>query len=86
MKEQVYIAHVCKNSLLNKKDKNYCENGFVDISPKKNTISEQCWKYCPRCEELGFPKITEPPTRELSEAQKNNIEKMHEGKRLKETL
>lgn len=60
-----YIAHVCVNSKLppiqkgiDGKEKidhpDYCERGFVDISPCSSSIGEQCWKYCPECEAKGF--------------------------------
>jgi|GEM_PF-3658757 len=48
------IAHVCLNSKLPKKHKDYCNGGFVDIAPSHKTCSLQCWKYCPECEAKGF--------------------------------
>ena len=90
----VYIAHVCLNSRLrpvqkgiNGKEKinhpDFCERGFVDIDPSGYSIGEQCWKYCPACEEKGFPIISQPEKKELSEKQLQNIENMQKIKGLK---
>ena len=57
-KEYLFIAHVCLNSLKDKKHVDYCERGFVAESPKKSTCSEQCWRYCNECVSKGYPVIT----------------------------
>lgn len=78
--KKLYIAHVCLNSKLKplvkgQKHPDFCDSGFVDISPTSSTIGEQCWKYCPNCESKGFPVIKHPKKKILNENQKNALKK-----------
>jgi hypothetical protein len=74
-----YIAHVCLNSKLPITHKDYCEQGFVDISPTKSTCTEQCWKYCTKCEGKGFPVIKKKPFNEKLQAKMENARAFIKG-------
>ncbi len=80
MSEYLYIAHVCLNSKLPRNHKDYCERGFIAESTYTNTITEQCWKYCPECEAKGFPIIT-PENRNKCKRGKNIQEVIENNKK-----
>lgn len=49
-----YVIHVCKNSTLNPKDLNYCDNAWVDKDTTNVTTTPPTWKYCKECVKKGF--------------------------------
>ncbi len=73
---QYFVAHACLNSRLPKDSPYYCNIGFIDKAPNKNTSSEQCWKYCPSCEAKGFPEIKKKP---ISKEMKRKLKLMRLG-------
>lgn len=82
MPRGVYIVHHCKNTKLNPKDKDYCNNCFIDVD-KNNSQSPPKWKYCPECEAKGFKnprKINSTRTPEQIEAFKKRMEEYRKSK------
>lgn len=51
---EVYVTHTCRNSKLNPKDPNYCDEAWVDIDKTKVKDTPPTWKYCPKCVKKGF--------------------------------
>lgn len=54
LNEEAYVTHTCKNSKLDPKDPNYCNEAWVDIDKTKVKDTPPTWKYCPKCVQKGF--------------------------------
>ena len=55
MKEEIkYVAYVCVNSLKNEKDKDYCNNIWIDKDEVDAFINPPDYKYCAECVKKGF--------------------------------
>ena len=79
MKEQIYVAHICKN-----KD---CKNIWIDedLTNAKNRAPK--WKYCKECcEKFGFTNPKSPPKKILSKKQEATIQKHRFQKRKKSSV
>lgn len=78
-----YIAHVCRNSRLDKDDSNYCNRMWVD-EDKYNASAPPTWRYCPECVKKGFKnprKIKRTMTPEQIEAFKQRMQKYRDEKK-----
>lgn len=78
-----YVCHVCKNSKLEAKDPNYCNNAWIDKDLTNATTIPPRWKYCPECEKKGFknPKKTKRTmTPEQIEAFKERMKEYRKNK------
>lgn len=63
MRNDVYIAHVCKNSTLPPADPNYCNRIWIDVDKTHATTYAPTWKFCKECEAKGFKN---PKTRNIT--------------------
>ena len=66
-----YVAHDCRNSRLSERNKNYCNNRWIDIDITKATTQIPTWKYCRDCcEKLGINFENQKPSDYMSEKEK----------------
>jgi len=49
MDEIKYVAHICANSLKKEKDKDYCNNIWIDKDELDVYVNPPVYKYCEDC-------------------------------------
>ena len=54
MDEIKYVAHICANSLKKEKDKDYCNNIWIDKDELDVYVNPPVYKYCEDCIKKGF--------------------------------
>lgn len=62
-RNDIFVAHVCKNSTLSPTDENYCNRIWIDVDKTGATSYPPTWKYCKECEAKGFKN---PKTRNIT--------------------
>lgn len=66
-----YVAHDCRNSRLDERSKNYCNNRWVDVDLTRATTLIPTWKYCRECcEKLGIDFENQKPSDYMSDEEK----------------
>lgn len=66
-----YVAHDCRNSRLDEKHKDFCNNRWIDKDITKATTLIPTWKYCRECcEKLGIDFGNQKPSDYMSEEEK----------------
>ena len=66
-----YVAHDCRNSRLDEKHKDFCNNRWIDKDITKATTLIPTWKYCRECcEKLGIDFENQKPSDYMSEEEK----------------
>ena len=66
-----YVAHDCRNSRLDERSKNYCNNRWIDVDMTGATTLIPTWKYCRECcEKLGIDFEKQKPSDYMSEEEK----------------
>lgn len=74
-----FVLHFCKNKK--------CNNGWIDEDLTNAKSRPPKWKYCDECcEKYGFVNPPYPPKKQLSEKQKEVIEKNKFQKRKKDEI
>ena len=79
VKEKTFVVHFCKNK--------ECNNAWLDedLTNAKSRVPQ--WKYCPECcNKYGFINPIFPPKKQLSERQKETIQKNKFCKRKKSSV
>ena len=82
-----YVAHDCRNSRLDERSKNYCNNRWIDVDMTGATTLIPTWKYCRECcEKLGINFEKQKPSDYMSEEEiqkrKMNLAKGRKSKHL----
>lgn len=63
-----YVAHDCRNSRLSERNKNYCNNRWVDVDITNAQTQIPTWKYCRECcEKMGIDFDNQKPSDYMSE-------------------
>lgn len=63
-----YVMHFCRNSRLSERNKNYCNNGWIDKDLTNAQVNAPDWKYCrERCEKLCIDYDEQTPDSNLTE-------------------
>lgn len=63
-----YVMHFCRNSRLSERNKNYCNNGWIDKDLTNVSTNPPSWKYCYECcEKLGIDFEKQKPSDYMSE-------------------
>lgn len=63
-----YVIHFCRNSRLSERNKNYYNNGWIDLDLTNAKSNAPDWKYCRECcEKLGIDYDAQTPTSNLTE-------------------
>lgn len=83
-----YVAHDCRNSRLDERSKNYCNNRWIDVDMTGATTLIPTWKYCRECcEKLGINFEKQKPsdyrTEEEKEMRRIKLEKSKAALKLK---
>ena len=66
-----YVAHDCRNSRLDEKHKDFCNNRWIDKDITKATTLIPTRKYCRECcEKLGIDFGNQKPSDYMSEEEK----------------
>ena len=76
-----YVMHFCRNSRLSERNKNYCNNGWIDKDLTNVSTNPPSWKYCKDCAaKLGINFKNQKPddfrTEEEKEKIHNHLKKM----------
>lgn len=73
------MVHYCKN-----RD---CNNAWIDVDLTNAKSRPPSWKYCKECcDKFGFVNSEQPPKKQLSEKQKEVLQKNHFSMRRKSIL
>lgn len=79
-----YVAHDCRNSRLDERSKNYCNNRWIDVDMTGATTLIPTWKYCRECcEKLGIDFEKQKPSDYYSKELFLKKQKMHTYKKSK---
>ena len=86
-----YVAHDCRNSRLDERSKNYCNNRWIDVDMTGATTLISTWKYCRGCcEKLGIDFEKQKPSDYRTEEENtkilNHSKKMIERRKQKSIL
>lgn len=78
-----YVIHLCKNSLLDTKDENYCDRVWIDEDRTNAQMYPPCIRYCPECVKKGFknPYRKKPLTDEQKAKLVERLKKAREAKK-----
>lgn len=78
-----YVMHFCRNSRLSERNKNYCNNGWIDKDLTNAQLLAPSWKYCRECcEKLGIDFEKQKPCDYMSEIEnKSRIKNLAKGRK-----
>lgn len=69
-----YVAHDWRNSRLSDRNKNYCDNRWIDKDLTNATTQIPTWKYCQSCcEKLGIDFENQKPSDYRTEEENQRI-------------